>query len=202
MMAVCMNNSLILTKRLVLRQFCEADAEELYTILSDEEVTRFLPMFPLKNSEEAKAYIKERFLKCYAKGDCWHYAICLKDGELAGFINISQNDSHDLGYCIRKSCWYQGIAVEAASAVIECYKTSGGTYITATHDIHNPNSGKVMKKLGMQYCYSYEEQWQPKDINVTFRMWQLNFDGKLNVYQKYWQQSSCHYIETLEETVI
>lgn len=35
-----------------------------------------------------------------------------------------------------------------------------------------------MKRIGMEYQYSYEEQWQPKDILVTFRMYQLNLDGQ------------------------
>lgn len=201
MMAVCMNNSSIITKRLILRPFCIEDADELYKILSDEEVTKFLPMFPLKSVDEAKQYIKNRFLDAYEQKDDWHYAICLKHGELLGFINISNDDSHDLGYCLKKSCWHQGLAAEAAIALIEQYKAMGNKYITATHDVNNPNSGKVMKKIGMHYCYSYEEQWQPKDFKVTFRLWQLNFDGKYNVYQKYWQQSNHHYIETLEEIV-
>jgi len=49
----------------------------------------------------------------------------------------------------------------------------------------------------MSYCYSYEEQWQPKDFLVTFRMYQLNFDGQIDrVYKKYWDNSSVHFIET------
>lgn len=53
-----------------------------------------------------------------------------------------------------------------------------------------------MKKLGMTYQYSYEEQWQPKNILVTFRMYQLNFDEKQDrVYKKYWNHSLVHYIE-------
>lgn len=201
MMAVCMNDQSIITNRLCLRHFHEVDADALYNILSDEEVIRYLPMFALKSVEEAKVYIKEKFIDLYAKGDEWHYAICLKNGELVGFINISPDDSHDLGYCLKRSCWHRGFASEAALAVVECFKAKGGDYITATHDIKNPNSGKVMKKIGMHYCYSYEEQWQPKNFKVTFRLWQLNFDGSQNIYQKYWQQSDCHYIETLEETV-
>lgn len=51
-------------------------------------------------------------------------------------------------------------------------------YITATHDVNNTRSGEVMRKLGMKCQYSYEEQWQPKDFLVTFRMYQLNLDGK------------------------
>ena len=44
-----------------------------------------------------------------------------------------------------------------------------------------------MKKLGMKYCYSYEEQWQPKDFPVIFRMYQHNFDDNTDfVYRKYW----------------
>lgn len=54
-----------------------------------------------------------------------------------------------------------------------------------------------MKKLGMSYKYSYEEQWQPKDILVTFRMYQLNFVGQNDrVYKEYWNNSTVHFIES------
>lgn len=72
------------------------------------------------------------------------------------------------------------------------------TYITATHDRNNPRSGNVMRKLGMTYCYSYEEQWQPKNFPVIFRMYQLNLDGNTDsVYRKYWDTSENHFIEDL-----
>lgn len=48
------------TERLILRPFTEQDAEALFAILSDRDVNTFLPMFPLKNLEEAKAYIKDK----------------------------------------------------------------------------------------------------------------------------------------------
>ena len=42
-----------------------------------------------------------------------------------------------------------------------------------------------MRQIGMKYQYSYEEQWQPKDLLVTFRLYQLNLDGNgSRVYQK------------------
>ncbi len=44
---------------------------------------------------------------------------------------------------------------------------------------------------------NYEKQWQPKDILVTFRMYQLNLDGNdKRVYKKYWDTSSVHFVET------
>ena len=53
-----------------------------------------------------------------------------------------------------------------------------------------------MQKLGLRYCYSYVEQWQPKNIPVTFRLYQRNLDGcEKRMYTKYWEQSAIHYVE-------
>ncbi len=43
----------------------------------------------------------------------------------------------------------------------------------------------------MKYQYSYKEQWQPKDILVTF----LD-EHKDRVYKKYWNNSNVHFVET------
>ena len=54
-----------------------------------------------------------------------------------------------------------------------------------------------MKRLGMKYQYSYEEQWQPKDFLITFRLYQLNLDGnESRIYKKYWDSSTVHFVET------
>ncbi len=54
-----------------------------------------------------------------------------------------------------------------------------------------------MRQMGMKYCYSYREQWQPKDIPVIFQMYQYNFDGhKERVYRKYWDLYEEHFVET------
>ena len=53
-----------------------------------------------------------------------------------------------------------------------------------------------MRRLGMTYRYSYEEQWQPKDVRVTFRMYQLNLgrDGA-PVFRGYWDRYAVHFVE-------
>ena len=51
-----------------------------------------------------------------------------------------------------------------------------------------------MEKLGMSYMYSYEELWQHKNLKVTFRMYQTNFDPSQGVYMKYWNESETHSI--------
>ena len=194
-----MNTPTIETQRLILRRFTQDDARALYQILSDEEVNTFLPMFPLKTMEEANAYIQKQYLDTYQEPFGYRYAVCLKTDHIPiGYVQVSSSESHDFGYGLRKDFWHKGIITEAGRAVVEELRNSGMPFITATHDIKNPRSGEVMKKLGMIYQFSYEEQWQPKNIPVTFRMYQLNFDGENDrVYKKYWEQYPVHFIEDL-----
>lgn len=191
------NTPTIQTERLILRKFAERDAQALFEILSDTEVNTFLPWFPAKNLDEAKVSLQEIFLAHYDKPCAYRYAICLKaDDKPIGYICLSDNESCDLGYGLRKEFWRQGIVTEAARAVVERIKNASYTYITATHDVNNPRSGEVMKKLGMRYKYSYVEQWQPKDIQITFRMYQLNFDGNdERTYMEYWNRYEKHFVE-------
>lgn len=189
---------IILTERLILRYFDENDLEAFYTLLRDEEVNVFLPWFPVKNIDEAYTFLKKRFLNEYDKAVCFRYAICLKENNFPiGYVWVSNDESHDFGYALMKELWHRGIAVEASQAVIEQLKMAGYTYITATHDIHNPRSGEVMKKLRMEYKYSYVELWQPKNIPVTFRLYQLNLDNQDRTYMKYWNKYNQHFIEEL-----
>lgn len=191
------NTPTLETERLLLRRFSENDLYALFKIHSDKDVNTYLPWFPLQSIEEANLFLRERYLDTYRQPYGYKYAICLKNDNIPiGYVNIDINEPHDLGYGLLKAFWRNGIVTEAANAVIHQAKKDGIPYITATHDIKNPRSGNVMKRLGMLYQYSYEEQWQPKDILVTFRMYQLNFDEqKDRVYMKYWNNSNVHFIE-------
>ena len=80
-------------------------------------------------------------------------------------------EHHDFGYGLRREFWHKGIVTEAGRAVIERVKKDGLPYITATHDRNNPRSGGVLRNVGMKYQYSYEEQWQPKNIFIFGNWW-------------------------------
>lgn len=191
-----MNTLTLETERLILRKFTRNDLEAIYRIYSDNEVNKFLPWFPLRTAEETELFYKERFESSYKQENAYNYSICLKkDNYPIGYINVSMDESYDLGYGICRKFWHKGIVTEAGQTVITQLKNDNIPYITATHDINNVRSGNVMKRLGMKYQYSYEEQWQPKDILVTFRLYQLNLDGNdSRVYRKYWDDSAVHFI--------
>ena len=157
-----------------------------------------MPWFPLKSIEEAQSFFETRYAADYERPQAYAYAICLKEDNCPiGYIKVDMEESHDLGYGLRKEFWHRGIVTEAGKAVTAQVKKDGIPYVTATHDVNNPRSGRVMRRLGMKYQYSYEEQWQPKDFLVTFRMYQLNFDERdRSVFKKYWDNAAVRFVET------
>ncbi|MDE6985328.1 MAG: GNAT family N-acetyltransferase [Lachnospiraceae bacterium] len=187
----------LITKRLIIRSFVESDIGALYQILKDREANTFLPWFPVQDMDGARAVFEAEYAAESVGERACVYAVCLREDNIpVGYIKVERGEGHDFGYGLRREYWHRGIATEAAKAVVEQVKNDGMPYITATHDINNPRSGGVMRQIGMKYQYSYEEQWQPKDIRVTFRMYQLNLDGQEDrVYRKYWEQSAVHFVE-------
>ena len=191
------NTPRIETARLVLRRFEIGDLPAILKIFGDETANRFLPWFPLRDLSEAEAFYRERFAAVYERPQGYAYAICRKeDGICVGYIHADTDEAHDFGYALSSEWWRQGIASEAAAAVIERVRQDGLPFLTATHDVNNPRSGGVMRRVGMRYCYSYREQWQPKDFPVVFRMYQLNLDGREDrVYRGYWEKYPEHFVE-------
>ncbi len=194
------NTPTLETPRLILRKLARSasDMNAMFAILSDEKTNIFLPWFPLTRMEEVQKHVQERYFDFYAKESAYRYVICLKEDNVPiGYVGLSNDESRDFGYALLPSFWHRGIVTEAAHAVAEQIRRAGYEFITATHDVNNPRSGEVMKKIGMKYCYSYVEPWMPKNIRVTFRMYQLNFDGNSDrVYRKYQEIYPDHFIET------
>ena len=186
------------TPRLILRRFEEGDVPAILRVFGDVEANRFLPWLPVKTLEEAEAFYRERFAAAYARGEDCLYAICLKEegGAVIGYIHADALPPHDLGYALAAPYWHRGIAAEAGRAVFARLRAEGWRYLTATHDVENPRSGAVMRKLGMRYAYSYRERWMPKDIPVVFRMYQINFDGADDFADRtYWNRFAEHFVE-------
>ena len=194
-----LNTPAIETKRLILRRFRKEDISALFAIYSNREVNTFLPWFPLSSYEEVERLFEDEYAAVYRQPRGYRYAVCLKTDDIPiGYVHLSPEEAHDLGYGLSREFWRRGITAEAARAVAEQAKQDGVPFITATHDINNPRSGGVMRTLGMRYQYTYREQWQPKNIPVTFRLYQLNLDGnEERVYWKYWERYADHYIEKI-----
>ena len=132
---------------------------------------------------EAEEMLRSR----YIGGPGVHYAVCLRGGDAPiGYVSLAEGPAYDLGYGLARAHWGQGITSEAAAAVLAEARRAGLAFVTATHDVNNPASGGVMRKIGMTYRYSYVERVQPKDQIVTFRLWQIDFAPEVPTYSGYW----------------
>lgn len=146
------------TSRLRLRRFSAADSEAMYhNWASDDEVTKYLT-WPKHESTAVSRQVIGDWEAGYEKPDCYQWAITLKDGtqELIGSIGVVLQDKDtamaEIGYCISRKWWQQGVTSEALAAVLRhLIRTVGFNRIQARHDVRNPNSGLVMKKCGMSY---------------------------------------------------
>jgi len=146
------------TERLTLRRFLPSDAEAMFrNWANDPEVTRYLTWQP-HGEPGVTAETLTSWIGSYAQDSFYQWAIVPKgeDGEPIGSISVvSMSDKAlkaEIGYCIGKQWWGRGITAEALSAVIKfLIHEVGMQRIEAKHDAQNPNSGRVMRKCGMQY---------------------------------------------------
>lgn len=169
-----MKTPTLIIKRLILIRFADDDSETFFIILNDEEVNKFSFWYSMKIQKKQKSLIQSM-----------RSLLFKKDNMPIDYVNIDMIDIHNLNYGLCTEYRHKGIVTEAAKAVIEQVKNDGISYITSMHDRNNPRSGIVMQACGMKYCYTYEEQWQPKNITVYFRMYQLNLNcNKDFVYKK------------------
>ena len=145
------------TERLILRRFTVEDAGAMYrNWASDPAVTEFLT-WPPHPSEDATRRLLECWVRDYAKPDHYQWAIELKSlGEVIGSLSIvridEDIDAMELGWCIGRRWWGQGIMPEAAAAMFRyLFEEVGVNRIAAKHAVDNPKSGRVMQKLGMTF---------------------------------------------------
>jgi ribosomal-protein-alanine N-acetyltransferase len=143
------------TIRLILRRFTPDDAYDMFTNwASDPEAVKFLPWGPHESIEVTQRRIRN-WTDSYKFDNTYIWAICLKRtnhviGSISAEILNDPGKSCEVGYCLGRQFWRQGIMTEALRAVMHfLFYEIGYERITARHDILNAASGRVMQKVGM-----------------------------------------------------
>ena len=157
------------TDRLILRPFVPEDAAPMYRNWArDPEVTRYLT-WPAHESPAVTQRVIDSWVKRYDDPAYYHWTIELKSlGEPIGSISgvkIDEGDgSVEIGYCIGRPWWGQGIVAEAVLALMGFFfEQVGVERVKACHHPDNPNSGRVMQKCGM----TCQGTWYQEDKGRT-----------------------------------
>jgi RimJ/RimL family protein N-acetyltransferase len=144
----------IRTERLTLRDFRADDPDDVQVYASDPEVARFMPWGP-NTREETKVFIDTR-LAAQADWPRLTFDLAIeRAGLTVGSVGLRLRDgpnrTAEIGYCLRRDLWRQGLMTEAARALIDVgFRALGLHRVVATCNTENAGSFRVMEALGMR----------------------------------------------------
>ena len=147
---------ILTTERLKLRAVEVGDAQAIYAIFSDNEVTKYYDLESFTSLEQAESFIarmRERFEQ--EQGIRWAI-VEQSSGNLVGTCGFnvwhSRNNSTVLGYDLNRSAWGKGYATEAVGAIVDYVFSQAFNReinrIQALTIPENVASEKVLTKLG------------------------------------------------------
>ena len=144
---------MIETNRLILREWEQADLNDLYKILSDPETMSFWPEpFSREGVQSWIDHSKQSF-KEFGFG---RMAILLKDSKKiigdCGFkrATIDGKEENDLGYIVYKDYWGQGFGSEATLAALKFgIQELGLRRIVANMEVTHLASRAIAEKMGL-----------------------------------------------------
>lgn len=135
----------ITTPHLRLRPLAAADAPEIARLAGDWDIARMTALIPHPYTlADAQSFIA-------SVNGADTYAI-ERDGALVGCCGArSASGAYEIGYWVGKPYWGQGIATQAAGALIAHLRArEPGCVITISHMAENEASARVIRKLGFR----------------------------------------------------
>ncbi len=145
------------TERLLLREFCPADAEAVFEMFSRADMNAWLECEPMQSIEEAERRVRGR-MGLFERGMGYRWAITFKGAPekligSCGYFHVRiGTQTYEMGYELHPDFWRQGIMSEALTAVLD-YSFSE-TALLPVHrleaiiDPGNRASLRLLEKLG------------------------------------------------------
>ncbi|MBW8362637.1 MAG: GNAT family N-acetyltransferase [Kaistella sp.] len=145
------------TDRLILDRPTEKDLDDFVVYMNScEDFSKNLFNIPFPYKRENAENWLEMCNKGIESGESFRFAIRENEiGKLIGIIGLHLTKEHhkaELGYWLGKDFWGKGYLTETLKAVFQFgFKDLQLNKIYATHFLHNPASGRVMQKAGMEF---------------------------------------------------
>ena len=157
------------TERLGFRCWTKEDMPAAQELWGDIEVTRFFggPF----SDEEVREKLEIELSRMATHGFQYWPIFLLSDNDQVGCCGLRpyrlEDGIHELGFHLRPKYWGQGLAIEAARAVIAYgFETIGAKGLSAGHHPQNTVSKKTIEKLGFRY--SHDEFFAKLGMDIPY----------------------------------
>lgn len=143
------------TKRLTLELPRSQDLATIVELANHPRISQMTLNIPYPYAEKDAIFWLNMAEQGFLKQDTYIFGIRLaNEDKFVGGMGLHLNLPHhhaELGYWIGAPYWNQGVATEAAAAVLRYgFETLGLYRIYARHLATNPASGRIMAKNGMK----------------------------------------------------
>jgi RimJ/RimL family protein N-acetyltransferase len=158
------------TKRTILREIVETDAEFVHDLLNQPSFIKYIGDRNVRSVKEASEFIENRYRQSYREHGFGLYVVELKAefGTLAnahvsnfsdntpigicGFVKRDSLPDADIGFAFLPQFCGKGYALESANAVMKYGRdVLGLARILAITSQDNENSGKLLEKIGFKF---------------------------------------------------
>lgn len=152
------------TERLILRELVPADAEDVFIIRGNYEVTKYNIGAAYKSISQAGKLI-ESIGEEYTQASALRWGIALKEGDcvigMVGFNYWNRTDNRgSIGFDLAQAHWRKGIMRESVRAMLNFgFMTMGLHRIEADASIYNDASIGLLESIGFQQEGIQREQY-------------------------------------------
>ncbi|MBR4443061.1 MAG: GNAT family N-acetyltransferase [Clostridia bacterium] len=133
--------------RLIIRSYRESDKDFCVSLWCDEENGKYM-------SDPARENIDERYRACLDgmkdERDGYYLIAELKETGLSvgTCCAFPENGNYDIGYCIAKEHWRQGLGTEMLEALLRWIRAEGGVSVSGEVADANRASVALLRKFG------------------------------------------------------
>lgn len=141
------------TARLVARRIVPADAAAMLDVYGDADAMRWVGDGTALNLAQCEEWIAVTRRNYAMRGYGMFALESRRQGDVVGFCGIvhpGDQPEPEIKYALRRRFWGQGLATEAATAMLKKAPSLGLCHVIATAAPENVGSLAVLQKAGMQ----------------------------------------------------
>ena len=146
---------ILVTERLVLREFQLTDLPMVHQYASDEDLVKFMPWGPNTDKQTREFFTRNFKLQSENPRKIFDFAVLDKNtGDFLGsggvILRAPHSEFANIGYILKRSAHGKGYATELSKALLKFgFENLKLHRIAATCDSENTASYRVMEKIGM-----------------------------------------------------